>query len=77
MADEIAVLRRFRDRHLLTSPLGRRLVEAYYDEGPGLAAHVARDDARRSAARALLAPVIAFARWLDGGRAMPVGADDP
>jgi hypothetical protein len=66
MADEIAVLRRFRDRHLLTSTLGRTLVETYYAEGPQLAAVIRESEARRTFARTILAPLVALARWLEG-----------
>lgn len=65
MADEIGVLRRFRDRHLRTSPIGQALVDAYYAVGPDLAAAIAQDDGRREAVRTLLSPVVALARWLD------------
>lgn len=65
MADEISVLRRFRDRHLLTNPVGEALVDAYYAVGPSLAAEIAQDDERRSIVRTLLGPVVALARWID------------
>jgi hypothetical protein len=65
MADEIGVLRRFRDRHLRTNVVGQALVDAYYAVGPDLAAVIAEDDDRREAVRELLAPVVALARWLD------------
>ncbi|GAB4206271.1 MAG: hypothetical protein OHK0013_22770 [Sandaracinaceae bacterium] len=65
MADEIGVLRRFRDRHLLPNPMGAALVEAYYAVGPDLASFVAGDEDRRAAVRSLLAPIVALARWLD------------
>lgn len=65
MADEIGVLRRFRDRHLLTNPIGEALVSAYYEVGPDLAAEIAEDDDRRSIVRTLLEPVVALARWID------------
>jgi hypothetical protein len=65
MADEIGVLRRFRDRHLLTNPIGEALVSAYYSVGPDLAAEIAEDDERRSIVRTLLEPVVALARWID------------
>jgi hypothetical protein len=65
MADEIGALRRFRDRHLLPNPVGAALVEAYYAIGPDLASLVAADEDRRAAARTLLSPIVALARWLD------------
>jgi hypothetical protein len=65
MADEIGALRRFRDRHLLPNALGAALVDAYYTFGPELAALVAADEDRRAAARALLSPIVALARYLE------------
>ena len=58
MADEIGVLRRFRDRHLMSNRIGRALVDVYYDLGP-LAADVIRESpVLRGAVRALLAPLV-------------------
>lgn len=65
MAEEIGALRRLRDRHLRTNPLGSALVDAYYAVGPELAELIAEDDDRRAVARALLSPVVSLARWLD------------
>ncbi len=65
MAEEIGSLRRFRDRHLLTHPIGRGLVSAYYSVGPALADGIAGDDTLRSAARTMLRPVVALVRWLE------------
>ena len=62
MADEIRVLRRFRDRHLRTHPLGQRLVDLYYDHGPDAAAVIRERPWARRAVRGLLAPVIAWLR---------------
>ncbi len=65
MADEIGVLRRFRDRHLLTNPVGEALVDAYYEVGPDLAAVIAEDDDLRASVRTMLAPIVSLARWID------------
>jgi hypothetical protein len=54
----IGVLRRFRDRHLMTNALGRALVAAYYELGPSAAAWIAEDEDRRSAARGVLDPIV-------------------
>ena len=64
MADDIGALRRFRDRHLRTNAAGRALVDAYYAVGPDLARAIEGDDELRSAARTVLAPFVAVARWL-------------
>jgi len=64
LAEEIGVLRRFRDRHLLTHPLGRELVSAYYTYGPKVAEVIARDESLRSWARWAMTPVVALADLL-------------
>lgn len=62
MAREIGVLRGFRDRHLMTHPLGRMFVDAYYALGPA-AADVIRDRPwMRALVRNMLDPIIG---WLD------------
>ncbi len=65
MASEIGALRRFRDRHLRTNALGRALVDGYYAVGPHLARAIEGDETLRASARALLAPFVAIARYLD------------
>ncbi len=61
LAHEVKVLRQFRDRHLLTTGLGRVLVAAYYRISPPLAAQIDQHEAVRAAARALLWPVVWWA----------------
>jgi hypothetical protein len=65
LAEEIGVLRRFRDRHLASNAIGRALVDAYYTVGPVAADAIRDHEALRFATRAALDPVIGFARWLD------------
>ncbi|MGD8861091.1 MAG: hypothetical protein PVI30_13880 [Myxococcales bacterium] len=65
LADEIGALRRFRDRHMLTNPVGRALVSAYYSVGPDLADLIRDHDGLRAVARTALSPLVAFARWLE------------
>ena len=62
MASEVRALRRFRDRHLLTSAPGRAFVRVYYAVGPALADIVREDETLRAAARFALAPLVALAR---------------
>lgn len=54
----VDTLRRFRDRHLLTSVPGRALVEFYYRHSPPLARIIADNAILRAVARGLLTPVV-------------------
>ncbi|MFI5307049.1 MAG: CFI-box-CTERM domain-containing protein [Polyangiales bacterium] len=63
LAEEVSVLRRLRDRHLMTNALGRELVRRYYRQGAGAAQVVRNHDTVRSVVRALLEPVVTAARW--------------
>jgi hypothetical protein len=65
LAGEVGVLRRFRDRQLASNPLGRAIVSAYYAVGPALADLIRPHQDLRAAARLVLGPAIAIARWLD------------
>lgn len=58
-APELDVLRRFRDRRLLTTAWGRPLVEGYYRHGPGLARLVQASRPLRAAVRLGLRSVVA------------------
>jgi hypothetical protein len=55
---KVLVLRGFRDRWLLTHPVGRVLVACYYRVSPAVAAVIARHEFLRRGFRAVLAPVI-------------------
>jgi hypothetical protein len=63
LAEEVSVLRRLRDRHLMTNALGRELVRSYYQHGASAAQVVRNHDTVRGVVRALLEPVVATARW--------------
>ncbi len=64
LAEEIGVLRRFRDRHLLSNSIGRFFVETYYEVGPG-AADVIRDNAiLKDLTRSVLGPIVSLVSWL-------------
>jgi hypothetical protein len=65
MEPAVAALRQFRDGALLTSPLGRLFVAAYYAFSPPLARLIASDERLRAGARGVLSPVVALAHsWL-------------
>ncbi|MDD3268514.1 MAG: cohesin domain-containing protein [Syntrophomonadaceae bacterium] len=51
-------LRQFRDKHLLTSALGRSFVEFYYRNSPPLAAYITQHQVLKTTARMLLTPIV-------------------
>jgi len=58
LAAELGPLRALRDRVLLTNPLGRLAVAAYYALSPPVARAIESDEWLRAGARALLAPLL-------------------
>jgi hypothetical protein len=58
MANDVIVLRKFRDRYLLSNNLGRAFVEWYYRNSPPLADIIARHETLRTATRAGLFPLV-------------------
>jgi hypothetical protein len=58
MEDDVMVLRRFRDEHLLTNPMGRAVVAAYYRVSLPVADYVASHPALRTAMQIALKPVV-------------------
>ncbi len=72
MAPDVMVLRNFRDRYLLTNPLGKAFVSFYYSVSPPIADFIAHHESLRSATRVMLTPVVygvkyPFALLLFGG----------
>lgn len=63
-APELAYLRGFRDRYLLTNAAGRAFVAAYYRFSPPLARAIRPHPALRAIVRLGLVPYVALARWL-------------
>ena len=64
MANDVEMLRRFRDMLLRRSVLGELAVEAYYTFGPAVAGVVGESDLLRSTAREMLGPIVARTRSL-------------
>lgn len=58
MADDVVMLRNFRDKYLLTNALGRAFVSIYYRVSPPMARFIARHENMRTATRVVLAPVV-------------------
>lgn len=58
MADEVVLLRAFRDRHLMTNAIGRKFVSFYYRVSPPMAAYIAQHEPVRTATRWFLTPVV-------------------
>ncbi len=54
---EVNLLRRFRDRYLMTNPLGQALVGSYYTMSPGIALFVAQHEPVKQIVRDTLRPV--------------------
>ncbi len=61
-AEEVQVLRKFRDRYLLTTGRGRDLVALYYRLSPPLAKRIAGDERLKLAVRIVLKPLVWFIR---------------
>jgi hypothetical protein len=61
MAEEIQILREFRDRYLLTNPLGHALVDLYYNVSPPVAEFITGHPSLKAVVRAGLMPVAAIA----------------
>ena len=64
MANDVEMLRRFRDVLLRRSVLGELAIEAYYTFGPPVAGAVGESDLLRRAARDALAPIVDRVRGL-------------
>jgi hypothetical protein len=62
LAEDVQVLRQFRDRYLITHMLGRLLVSAYYRLSPPLARAIAASETLRSVSRGFLRPLVLWAR---------------
>lgn len=64
LAEEVSILREFRDRFLLTHLPGRVLVKVYYAFSPPAAKFIARHESLRAMSRGALYPVVGLSRCL-------------
>ena len=60
MAEEIQILREFRDEYLLTNPVGRALVYLYYGVSPPIAEFITEHPSLKPIVRAGLVPAVAM-----------------
>jgi hypothetical protein len=60
IAEEIQILREFRDQYLLTNPLGQGLVDVYYRISPPIADFITEHPSLKPIVRAGLVPVVAM-----------------
>jgi len=60
MAEEIQILREFRDKYLLTNPVGQAFVDFYYSVSPPIAEFITEHPYLKPIVRAGLAPAIAM-----------------
>ncbi|MGB5925894.1 MAG: X2-like carbohydrate binding domain-containing protein [Dehalococcoidia bacterium] len=60
MAEEIQVLREFRDEYMLTNPLGQALVDIYYRVSPPIAEFITEHPSLKPMVRAGLFPAVAM-----------------
>ena len=60
MAKEIEILREFRDKYLMTNPVGKGLVEFYYRVSPPIAKFITKHPSLKPIVRVGLLPVVAM-----------------
>jgi outer membrane protein assembly factor BamB len=60
MAEEIEILREFRDEYMLTNPLGQALVDSYYKVSPPIAEFITEHPSLKPIVKAGLLPAVAM-----------------
>ncbi len=62
LAQEVVILREFRDRYLMTHPPGRALVSLYYAWSPMVAGFICRHESLKTLTRITLYPAVTLSR---------------
>jgi hypothetical protein len=62
MAEEIQILRQFRDQYLLTNWVGRALIDFYYGVGAPIAEFITRYPSLKPVVRAGLLPIVVMSK---------------
>jgi hypothetical protein len=60
MAEEIGILREFRDKYLLTNPLGKGLLKLYYNVSPPMAEFITEHQSLKPIVSVGLFPTVAM-----------------
>jgi hypothetical protein len=63
-AEEVEVLRKFRDQYLLTNELGQRFVSLYYRRSPALAEYISDRKWAKRVVRITLSPLVRIAEFM-------------
>ncbi len=71
---EVGLLCEFRDKCLLTNPLGTAFVNAYYAISPPIADFIAEHEGLKAAVRVALKPLIVVAEYAINDEIAPIGA---
>jgi len=76
MAQEVRYLRAFRDRYLLTTAMGHKFVQLYYEYSPPLADYLRRHDGLRALARIALSPLVALSKMLVSSQTLDTSSEN-
>ncbi len=67
MAEDVEVLRRFRDQYMVTNELGQKFVSLYYRHSPALAEYISDREWAKRLVRIALLPLVRIAEFILGG----------